>query len=249
MTEGQRSRYSQLVLRQLPGILFLLAVVWLLGQLLWQGYQWLRQARAVPLTQVIIHGQLNYLDGDRLRQLARQQGGNFFTLDVQALQRHLDELPWVDQVRVRKQWPATLHLYVTEQQPVALWNDDLLLNVRGEVFSPGELAGTALPLPHFYGPEGSERELLQQFYAFERLLQLHQQRIDAMMLSARYAWQLRLANGIQLRLGQKDNMARLHRFLTVLPAIRQSAKGAIDYVDLRYDTGMAVGWKNNDENV
>ena len=66
-------------------------------------------------------------------------------------------------------------------------------------------------------------------------------------LTARHAWELTLEGGVQLFLGRSDEMARLQRFIDVFPEIQP--RELIAYVDLRYDTGLAVGWKRNEEKV
>ena len=43
-------------------------------------------------------------------------------------------LPWVYSVAVRKQWPNELKIYVVDQNPVALWNGDFLINQAGKFF-------------------------------------------------------------------------------------------------------------------
>jgi cell division protein FtsQ len=64
-----------------------------------------------------------------------------------------------------------------------------------------------------------------------------------LFLSERFAWNLRLANGIKLNLGRSEFIDRLQRFVDIFPLISAQNK-SVDYVDLRYDTGLAVGWAN-----
>ena len=55
-------------------------------------------------------------------------------------------------------------------------------------------------------------------------------------------------NGIKLNLGRTEFINRLQRFVDLLPLILQQEK-QVDYVDLRYDTGLAVGWKTAHKEV
>jgi cell division protein FtsQ len=66
--------------------------------------------------------------------------------------------------------------------------------------------------------------------------------IVEMFLSERFAWNVELNNGIKLNLGRTQFIDRLQRFVDLLPLISQQDR-QVDYVDLRYDTGLAVGWK------
>ena len=67
--------------------------------------------------------------------------------------------------------------------------------------------------------------------------------IDELSLSERFAWQVQLDNGIKLNLGRQEFIDRLQRFIDVYPLLMQQEK-AVKYVDLRYDTGVAVGWND-----
>jgi cell division protein FtsQ len=63
-------------------------------------------------------------------------------------------------------------------------------------------------------------------------------------LSARYAWQVRLSNGVVLELGRDDSRSpveeRLARFVAAYPRIAASLNRPLDYVDLRYPNGFAI---------
>jgi cell division protein FtsQ len=66
--------------------------------------------------------------------------------------------------------------------------------------------------------------------------------VKNLVLSERFAWQVQLNNGIKLNLGRQEFINRLQRFINLYPLLQQDERD-INYVDLRYDTGMAVGWQ------
>ncbi|KGI83396.1 cell division protein FtsQ, partial [Exiguobacterium mexicanum] len=45
-----------------------------------------------------------------------------------------------------------------------------------------------------------------------------------------------------IELGKKDVSERLNRFLELYPLLQQTTDKRVDYVDLRYTSGAAVGW-------
>ena len=92
------------------------------------------------------------------------------------------------------------------------------------------------------GPEGSSRELLAALSEMQPRLQLAGFEIATLALNERRAWRVWLTNGVRLELGREARMERLERFIGLSPELEQQGK-AIEYVDLRYDTGAAVGWK------
>nr|PRJ11896.1 Cell division protein FtsQ [Haemophilus influenzae] len=57
----------------------------------------------------------------------------------------------------------------------------------------------------------------------------------------RGAWQVQLDNDIVLKLGRGDWKSKLERFVTIYPQIDVPENKKIDYIDLRYTTGAAVG--------
>jgi len=221
-----------------------------MASLFWVGLslaQWLEDEQRVPLRSILIGGERTFLQDDSIR-LAVRQGltGSFIELDVDKAHTDIEALPWVYSASVRKEWPDTLRVYVIEQKPVARWHDDMLLNPLGDSFQaqvPPEIA----QLPVLFGPGGSERTALEGYRSMQGLLQGSGLQIVELSLSERFAWQVRLQNGINLNLGRTEFMGRLQRFIDVYPLLKRNKK-QVSYVDLRYDTGLAVGWQQDENN-
>lgn len=231
-------------LEHIGGLIFLIVVVMLILFLAWQVMTWLEDKQRVPLKHVLVSGDIEYVDVARVEtQIRRRQPVSFFQIDVNQAHQDIEDLPWVYQASVRKQWPDTLAVYVIEQEPVARWNGDMLLNRFGGTFSP-DSGIEEMPLPDLYGPGGSELTVLQGYKAMQGLLVRSELQIVELFLSERYAWNVKLDNGISLNLGRKEFMDRLQRFVDVFPLLKQQNKD-VSYVDLRYDTGLAVGWSDN----
>lgn len=57
----------------------------------------------------------------------------------------------------------------------------------------------------------------------------------------RGAWQVQLDNDIVLKLGRGYWKSKLERFVTIYPQIDVPENKKIDYIDLRYTAGAAVG--------
>jgi cell division protein FtsQ len=204
-----------------------------------KSYQWLQDEQRLPVQNIVVNGQLTMLDVVRLEKLIRQQhGGSFFAIDVNEVHQLVENQPWVYSASIRKRWPSSLYIHVVEQQAAARWNDDLLLNKYGDSFD-GKLENSSLPL--LFGPGGSEKTALTGYQHMRALLRLSEQRIQQLVLSERFAWTLQLQNGVTLNLGRQEYVKRLQRFIDIYPLLKEEKK-AINYVDLRYDTGLAVGW-------
>ena len=228
----------------LGGFLFFCFVT---GTMIYSASQltdWAENAERVPITTALISGNEQFVDADDVkRAIFATSPGSFFTVDVDNIQQRVKTLPWVYEVSVRKQWPDILKIHIQEQQPIAFWNDEQLLNVHGDVFT-APLAKVKQPLPELHGPEGSEADALKGFNDLNDLLMFSDMKITQLALSERFAWQLKLENGIRLDIGREDKVKRVQQFIYMYSTISSYKQEQIDYVDLRYDTGLAVAWKS-----
>ena len=234
------------------GLVFFVVVISLISVGGWRLFDRMMANEAAPISTIQVSGEMPYTNkADITKALAGSNVGNFFQLDVNNLQKRLEALPWVKSASVRKQWPSQLSIYLVDHVPAAVWNQDHLLSETGDVFE-AEQSRVKVRLPHFYGPEGSEDIALNNFKHLNGMLALSQMGISEISLSARYAWRLTLNDGVVLNLGREERVERVQRFIDVYPQIleHKNENQQVNYVDLRYDTGVAVGWKQaEDERV
>jgi len=172
---------------------------------------------------------------------ASVQGG-FLSVNLERVRLAVQAIPWVDHASVQRRWPAGLKVVVEEQVAAARWGDSGLLNVRGELFMT-DARHVPPELPRLDGPAGSEPEVANRYLAVQGRLVEAGLRLSAVRLDERGAWELDLANGVSVRLGRRQLDERLDRFLeAAVPLVTERATD-IQYVDLRYTNGFAVGWK------
>lgn len=232
---------------RLAGIIFLMMV---LGVMLAGGLvvvKWMNDASRLPLSRLVVTGQLHYTTHDDIRQAILSLGapGTFMSQNVDVIQQQIERLPWIQQVSVRKQWPDELKIHLFEYVPIARWNDLHMVDAQGKLFSvPSRFIGKEA-LPMLYGPEGSESEVLDGYHQMSDVLAASKFKLKAASMTARRSWQLVLSDDIRLELGRNDDMKRLQRFIQLNPTLQQQAQAQnkrVSYVDLRYDAGAAVGW-------
>lgn len=226
------------------GVAFFLFVIGFIAWLFSAGINWMTDANRLPLSQLVIQGELEYLSADDVRQgiLQLEHLGSFMTQDVDEIQLALEALPWISRASVRKQWPDSIKVFLVEHQPSAIWNQQYLVNTGGAVFRAPAEQVIDLSLPGLTGPDGSSQEVLAALQEMQPRLQRAGFEIATLALNERRAWRVWLTNGVRLELGRDARMERLERFIGLYPELEQQGK-AIEYVDLRYDTGAAVGWK------
>jgi cell division protein FtsQ len=148
----------------------------------------------------------------------------------------------VSRVEVRREWPDRLVARIEAHVALARWPGGKLLSTTGAVFEAD--APPAGPLPRLAGPPGTEREVARRFLAFRELVAPLGTEPVEVQLSARRAWQMRLANGLVLELGRDQTRGsveeRLARFVAVYPRLAASLDGRLEHVDLRYPNGIAI---------
>ncbi|MFM2478044.1 cell division protein FtsQ/DivIB [Celerinatantimonas sp. MCCC 1A17872] len=229
------------------GVLFFLAVVIFCVSGAVDIYHQLSNSKLMPMTSILISGDRHYVSDADLQRALKQvpQAGNFFTLDVNKVQKALEALPWVQQVSVRKQWPNKLRVHLQEQQVEAFWNNKALLNPQGEIFN-APVSDVHKDLVHLNGPDDFASEILSAWQNMQKLVAAKQLSIQSVTLNARRSWSLTLTNGIQLRLGQSDRIKRLQRFISLYDQLHPEKMA---YADLRYNNGLAVGWKQQQDST
>lgn len=196
-----------------------------------------------PIREVRVQGTMRFQDPQAVRrQLERMQLGSFFGLEMLAIQQRVESLPWVRSVNLRRVWPSTLELHVSEQNPIAVWGQQALLSEQGELFAPQNLLQVE-GLPVFDGPAGFERQMMQAFAGFSPVLAEAGLAISELRLSARGAWEIELKTGQLIRLGRTETLRRLERFTDLHRGYLEERLATVAVVDTRYSHGIAVTWK------
>lgn len=227
------------------GVSFFVLVIITILSFSWFLNEKMSSEESTPVTSIVIGGEMPFTNRQDIEQAIESVNlGNFFKVDVNVVQEKVAKLPWVYSVSVRKKWPNELKIYVVDQTPIALWNGDFLINQQGKAFQ-ADTKRLKDPLPAFFGPEGSENIALENYVNLSKLLKFSELTIDELLLTERHSWQLTLNDGVTLNLGRENKIERVQRFMDVYPQIIKTKKQnqQVDYVDLRYDTGLAVGWK------
>jgi cell division protein FtsQ len=176
------------------------------------------------------------------KAVAPYLGAGFMSADLDAIERAVEALPWVEHARVQRRWPTSLHVTVVEQTAAARWGDSGLLNMRGELF---ERSAAHVPseLPRLSGPDGTESAVAQRYLAAEARMLEAGLRIAALRLDERGAWEIDLDSGVTIRLGRQAVDARLERFIRTAAPVIAHRIGDVSYVDMRYSNGFAIGWR------
>ncbi|RRQ22513.1 cell division protein FtsQ/DivIB [Thiohalobacter thiocyanaticus] len=209
----------------------------------YQLLDWLRDPHAWPVREVQIEGEFRHLRHEQIAEATRDMlRHGFFGVEVGTVQQRLAKLPWVAEAAVRRVWPDGMQLRIQEQVPVARWGEDGLLNARGELFQPENVAEFAA-LPRLAGPISLRERVIRRYIEFRQALQQIGRHPAAIELDARRAWRVELDNGMQIRLGRQEEARRMALFIDIYPRVFAAAPQPARGVDMRYSNGFAVHWK------
>jgi cell division protein FtsQ len=160
-------------------------------------------------------------------------------LDADAARARLLANPWIADAAVLKLYPNRLQITIVERHPFALWQKDGRLSViaaDGTVLEP-MVEQRYLSLPLVVG-EGADRQA-RDFLAIVDRYPALKTAIQASILVAQRRWNLRLNNGIDVRLPETNVAAALDRLVT-LDRDKKLLSRDITVVDLRLPDRVTV---------
>jgi len=206
------------------------------------GVAWLVRQSWCDIHEVVVTTPLARASGVQIEAVIRDFKGTFFTLDLSDAQSALRAVPWVRSVGLRRQWPGRLAIDIEEHVPLARWNDNALVDTRGEVFT----ATYAGDLPRFDGPDGRSALMTQQYATWTAMLAPLSLSIGTLKLSSRGGWEIAAAGKrgpLAIEVGRDEADERIARFVGVYPrtiGALERAGASVARVDLRYRNGFAA---------
>jgi cell division protein FtsQ len=160
-------------------------------------------------------------------------------LDVAAARARLEAIPWIAEATVRKLYPDRLQITITEREAFALWQQNGKVHViaaDGTVLS-AKVEPRLASLPFVVG-EGAAAKARDFLAVLDRYPALRDQ-VRAAVRVADRRWNLRLKNGIDVRLPDADIEHALDT-LTRLDKDKRLLSRDIVAVDLRLPGRLTV---------
>ncbi len=196
--------------------------------------------RWIPITAVVVRGDLRNLSREQLERAVEEHiGGGFFSVDLDAVRNAALGLAWVKDVAVRRHWPERLTIDVREREVVARWAMGGLVDADGVLFNPLD-ARVPPDLPELSGPEGTQGLLLRRYREISGWIAPFGHRIARLTMSGRRSWRSDLTDGMKLNLGREPSEDGVRHFFRSLPVILEQGGEGINAVDLRYPNGFAI---------
>jgi cell division protein FtsQ len=159
--------------------------------------------------------------------------------DAEAARTQLLANPWVADAAVLKLYPDRLQIAITERRAFALWQRNGRVNViadDGTVLQPFmEPRYRGLPLVVGRGAERQAKDFIGLIDRYPEI----RSALRASVLVAERRWNLRLANGMDVRLPETDLQSALAR-LVALDREKKLLSRDITTVDLRLPDRITV---------
>jgi cell division protein FtsQ len=220
-------------LNRLSGVVFASTILMLVCAMAWR----VAHFDAFSVREINVVGDVTHVTRVQVETIVFDElEGTFFTVDLSAAKAAFEKLPWVRKVDVRRRWPNQLEVAVEEHRELARWGNSALVNRYGEVFE----GASNNRLPQFEGPDGSCIEVTRNYILFDEALGRIGRRVEAVQVSERRAWRVRLDDGTVIELGRDGVIPRLSNFVAAYGRSVARLEGGARHVDLRYANGFTV---------
>lgn len=194
----------------------------------------------LPFRWVDVSGPFARVSAEQIRAAVGPAASRgFFGVDLTEVRSSALSLPWVATVEVRKVWPDTLEISVSEREVLGRKGVDQLVDVAGNVFQ-ARGAGETRGLPLLDAAPAQMAQLADYYRLAQVDVEPLGRQITAARLSPRGALELQLNDGLEVHLGSREQMPRWRRFISSLPRLAALDPRPIAAVDLRYTHGYAV---------
>lgn len=196
-------------------------------------------AAGMRIATVSLSGQRQVGREEIFRAAGVTDHSSLLFLDVTQARAKLEAIPWIAEATVRKLYPDRLQITITEREPFALWQREGKVSViaaDGTVLSAAvEPRLASLPFVVGNGAAAKARGFLAVLDQFPAI----RDQVRASILVAERRWNLRLKNGIDVRLPD-TNIEQALETLTRLDREKSLLTRDIVVVDLRLADRVTV---------
>lgn len=214
------------------------------------GASWAANHPVFAIRGVTVLGELNHTNALALQSyVGPQLKGTVMTVDLEALRRAFETVPWVRRAVVQREFPNRLKVHLEEHLAVAYWGEDgdtALVNSHGEVFEANLGEDDSEDMPRLSGPVDQSAQVLALYGALAPWFDALDLPIELLEMSARGNWRVKLASGANIELGSGTTpqvMTRVRQFLSTVGQVAAHhgrQVGALESADLRYAQGYAL---------
>jgi cell division protein FtsQ len=193
----------------------------------------------LTINEVFVMGRRETPRDQVLEALGAERGSAILGLDLEAARERLLALPWIAEASVERLLPDMIVVRITERKPLALWQNKgqfALIDAAGQVIQRGDLSRFAELLVVVGDDAAEEAEALVDILDRQPMLRVH---VKAAVRIGGRRWNLRLANGVDVRLPE-ENPADAWARLAAYERAHQVIHRDIQVLDLRFPDQVIV---------
>ncbi len=200
------------------------------------------------IDQIEYQGSFQYVDPNEMDVVTKEAlTGNFFTIDLLAVQRAVMGISWVKSVHLGREWPNKIVIAIDEYEPIMRWASGGLVMQNGVLVKTSvdalENAAELKTLPILDGGAADLPEMMAKYALWQYELSALGITIEQLSFSDSNAWTLSLLNAdvekFNLQLGSINSDARFNRFVRLFSQGENYFKH-LEYIDARYPNGVVV---------
>ncbi|KQY27042.1 cell division protein FtsQ/DivIB [Rhizobium sp. Root482] len=196
-------------------------------------------AAGFAIEDVKVSGNEQTSEIDILQQLGLDGTTSLVALDIDIARKLISEMPWVEDVAVRKVYPGTIEVTLKERKAFGIWqhgSDLSLIEESGSVIAPlRDNKFSELPLFVGRDAETAAADFYERFSQWPEI----SRHVKAYVRVAGRRWDLTLDNGITIKLPEHD-LERAMQVLSTMEEGQQLLERDIAAVDLRLEDRTTI---------
>jgi cell division protein FtsQ len=196
-------------------------------------------AAGFRITSLVISGNIHVTREEVLAIAGVTGTTSLLFLDVAAVREKLKTNPWIADATVLKLYPGELQMRIAERQAFALWQKDSRISVIADDGTVLEsyIAPSLVRLPLVVG-RGAETRAKAFLTLLDRYPMIRDQ-VRASILVGERRWNLRLRNGLDIRLPEADVASALERLVKLERETKLTTRD-ITAIDMRLSDRVTV---------
>ncbi|MDC3106010.1 cell division protein FtsQ/DivIB [Gammaproteobacteria bacterium] len=199
-----------------------------------------------PIDRVVVNGDFYHLKEKEVINLIDQKvKDGFLSLNLSGLNKYLESEPWIRNATIRRSWPSTIIVDITEEKPIARWGEKQVLNNVGDYLEITDKQSIK-NLPTFTSEFGESKEMIKSYQLMSEIFGPTGLKVQEIRRDVVGSWLITTSSGIQINLGRDQLVQKLRRFQVVWSAQLSSQVEKIKTIDMRYPNGISVAWNQDD---
>ncbi len=189
--------------------------------------------------KVVLHGRKNESKKNIQTALNFKVGAPLLSINIDTARTNLEALPWIRAASVQREFPNTVRVRIIERRPLAIWqkqNKHYLIDEEGTVIT-SKIHRTFQNLLVLVG-KNAPLGAISLINVLERAPVLHK-RVSAAVRVGDRRWNIRMDNGIYIRLPENNAVAAWDRFAKLERRYKLLSKDLVS-IDLRIPDQLIV---------